>query len=79
MPMTLEIPESAISASRLSPKELRRELQQELAVALYGRGILPIGKAMELAGATRREFETLLSERRMAMPSDEDELARELS
>lgn len=78
MTLTLEIPDSAISASRLSPEDLRRELQLEVAVALYGRGILPIGKAMELAGATRREFEKLLTVRKMAMPSDESELAHEL-
>ncbi len=79
MPLTLEIPDSALASLQLSPEQLRRELQEDLAVVLYARGALPVGKAMELAGVNRREFEALLKARDVQRPFDETELARELS
>lgn len=78
MPLMLEIPDSAVAALQLSPDDLRRELRQDLAVSLYARGVLPIGKAMELADLTRFEFERLLKERQVCRPFDAAELDREL-
>ena len=51
----------------------------DLAVALYARGALPIGKAMEFAGLVRRDFERLLKERRMVRPFTLEELNRDLA
>lgn len=79
MPLMLEIPDAAVAAMQLSPAELEKELRQDLAVALYARGALPVGVAMELAGLTRREFEGLLKVREVRRPFDTQELARELS
>jgi predicted HTH domain antitoxin len=78
MSVTLEIPDSAVAEMRLAPTELRAELQRDLAVVLYARGALPIGKAVELAGIKRRDFERLLKERQVRRPFDEAELEREL-
>jgi predicted HTH domain antitoxin len=77
--LTLDIPDSVVAAMRLPPEELRAELRLDLAVVLYARGALPIGKAMEFAGMSRRDFERLLKERQVRRPFDEAELKRELS
>jgi len=77
--LTLEIPESALDALNLPPDELRTELRIDVAVALYVRGALPIGQAMEFAGVIRRDFEGLLKERQVRRPFDETELQRELA
>ncbi len=79
MPLTVEIPDSALDALNLPPEELRKELRIDLAVALYARGALPIGKAMEFAGLVRRDFERLPKERQVRRPFDEVELQRELA
>ena len=79
MALTLEIPDSAVAALEMSPEQARRELQRDLAVLLCARGALPIGKSIELAGMTRRDFEHLLKERGVRRPFDEVELNRELS
>jgi len=55
--MSLEIPTEVLSAVRLPPKEV--------ALALYRRGVLPLGKARLLAQMTRWEFEELLGQRRI--------------
>lgn len=44
------------------------EVLRELAVALYRGGHLPPGRAAELAGMGRWEFERLLAERGVPMP-----------
>lgn len=79
MTFTLEIPDSALNALNLPPEELRKELRIDLAVVLYARGALPIGKAMEFAGLVRRDFERLLKERQVRHPFDKAELQRELA
>ena len=76
---TIEIPDSALAGMHLPPEELRVELKRDLAVVLYARGALPIGKAMEFVGLNRRDFERLLKERQVRRPFDETELARELN
>lgn len=78
MSFMIEIPDSAVAEMRLSPDELRVELRRDLAVVLYARGALPIGKAMEFAGLVRRDFERLLKERQVRRPFDQIELDREL-
>ena len=78
MSFMIEIPDSAVAEMRLSPDELRVELRRDLAVVLYARGALPIGKAMEFAGLVRRDFERLLKERQVRRRFDEVELDREM-
>jgi len=78
MSFMIEIPDSAVAEMRLSPDELRVALRRDLAVVLYARGALPIGKAMEFAGLVRRDFERLLKERQVRRPFDEVELNREI-
>jgi predicted HTH domain antitoxin len=60
----LEVPSEVIEAVRLPPDEMEKELRKELALALYQRGVLSLGKARVLAQMTRWEFEELLGQRR---------------
>ena len=53
-------------------------LRAELAVALYSQGILPFGKASELAGISRHKFADLLGEREIPRHYSEQELAQDL-
>ena len=63
--MKLEIPSTVVRATRLPPQELQREFRKELALALYERGVLSLGKARLLAEMTRWEFEELRGERKI--------------
>ncbi len=61
----LEVPGEVVDAVKLPPGEMERELRKELALALYQRGVLSLGKARVLAQMTRWEFEELLGERKI--------------
>lgn len=63
--MSLEIPAEVLDAVRLPPKEVEPEFRKELALALYQRGVLSLGKARLLAQMTRWEFEELLGQRKI--------------
>jgi len=65
MGISLEIPAEILRAVKLPPKEVEKELCKELALALYQREALPLGKARLLARMTRWEFEELLGQRRI--------------
>lgn len=78
MSVTLEIPDSAVAELRLPPEQLRVELRRDLAVVLYARGALSMGKAMEFSELNRRDFEGLLKKRQVRRPFDDEELLREL-
>ncbi|MCH8963257.1 MAG: UPF0175 family protein [Bacteroidetes bacterium] len=49
----IEIPREVASALRVPPEAAKREVLKELALALYARQILPLGKARHLVGMTR--------------------------
>jgi predicted HTH domain antitoxin len=76
--VTLEIPESVQSALKVPPEEVESTLRQELALTLYQRQILGLGKAQELAGLTRWQFEELLGARRIRRHYDDADLAEDL-
>jgi predicted HTH domain antitoxin len=63
--MSLQIPAEILSAVKLPPKEVEHEFRKELALALYQRGVLSLGKARLLAQMTRWEFEELLGQRKI--------------
>ena len=58
--LTLEIPGDILDAVRLPPDEMEREFRKELALALYQRGALPLGKARRLAQMTYWAFDAWL-------------------
>jgi len=51
----LKVPTDIVDAIRLPPDVIHAELQKELALALYKRGILSSGKACALSGLSRWE------------------------
>jgi len=77
--LQLEIPEEVVRALKLPPEEVQQELCKELALALYERGVLSLGKARELAGMTRWQFHELLGQRRIARHYTEEDLTEDLT
>jgi predicted HTH domain antitoxin len=74
----LDIPESVASSLRLPVPEVEPRLRTELAVALYAQGILPFGKACELAGASRYAFADLIGHRNISRHYTEDDVTLDL-
>lgn len=78
MSLTLEIPDTVEHALRLPTGQRRDELMLELAVALYSRGILSLGKASELTRLGKIEFGLLVGRRGIPRHYGENELAQDL-
>jgi predicted HTH domain antitoxin len=78
MTLQLDIPESIARSLRLPAPEVEPRLRTELAVALYAQGILPFGKASELAELSRFAFADLVSQRNIPRHYTEDDLAQDL-
>jgi len=57
--LSLEVPSEVVDAVKLPPAEVEEELRKELALALYQRGVLALGKARILARMTRWQFEQI--------------------
>jgi predicted HTH domain antitoxin len=79
MALTVEIPDEAINALRIPASEVEVELKRELALALYARGALSLGKAVEMAGSNRAQFESHLAQRRIERPYNAAELEHDLA
>jgi predicted HTH domain antitoxin len=76
--LVLEVPPEVVDAVRLPPAEVEAELLKELALALYRRGVLSLGKARTLAQLDRWRFEQLLGERRIPRHYSEADLEEDL-
>ncbi len=79
MSLVLEIPDDVEQALRLPEASRKQELLLELAVSLYARGVLPLGKAGALAGLGRFEFGHLLAGRGIPRDYDLAELEADLA
>jgi predicted HTH domain antitoxin len=66
----IEVPQDVLDSARMSADELR----VEMAVHLYGRRRLSIGKARELADMALWEFRQLLGSRGILAHYDESDL-----
>lgn len=76
--LKLEIPSEVLDAVKLPPGEVEGELRKELALALYRRGVLSLGKARLLAQMSRWQFEQLLADRRVPRHYSEADLGEDL-
>jgi len=76
--ITLDIPAAVLEGAKLPPQEIEAEFRRELALALYQRGVLSLGKARLLAQMTRWEFEELLGERRITRHYTEADLEEDV-
>ena len=63
---------------KLPDNEIEESLKKILAVRLYEKGILGIGKARELAGVTRLEFHKLLKDEGVFLNYDEEDLKNDV-
>lgn len=79
MAVTLHIPDSITTGLRLPEGEIEGRLRLELALALYGQGILSFGKAAELAGADRTHLAEQLTRRGIPRHYGPEELLEDLS
>ncbi len=77
--VTIRIPQDIVQALRLPPDAIAVELQRELAVALYLRGILSSGKAAALAGMNRWEWEELLGARKIPRHYSNEDLDQDIA
>jgi predicted HTH domain antitoxin len=60
--ITIDLPSDILLAMNASEAELKQSIKTSLAIRLYRIEKLTLGKAAQLAGLSRFEFETLLSE-----------------
>jgi len=77
--VTIMVPHDIVQALRLPPDAIQAALQQELALALYQRGILSSGKACDLAGLNRWEWETLLGARKIPRHYSDEDLDQDIA
>jgi len=76
--VTLEVPQDIVFSLKIPPGEIKEELTKELALALYVRGVLPLGKARQFAGMTRRGFHEELGQRRIIRHYTEEDFEEDL-
>jgi predicted HTH domain antitoxin len=74
MNITVHIPDSIARSLRIPEGEAEERVRQELAAALYARGLLSFGKAAELARISRFSFADVLAQRHIARPYGDDDL-----
>ena len=79
MTLMLEIPDEVSRAMRLPPAEIEVRLRLELSISLYQQQILSLGKAADMAGLTRWEFNDILSQRGIPMHYSESDLEHDLA
>ena len=77
--LKMEIPNEVLNALKLPPQEIEKQLRRELALALYQRGVLSLGKARIFAQMTRWEFEEFLGERQVIRHYNERDLEEDIS
>ena len=77
--LVLTLPEDVREALRLPESEQEMRLGQELAVRLYAKGLLPLGKARELAGLSTWDFLALLAREGVCRQYDLEELEVDLA
>lgn len=79
MPITLEFNDELQDALRVPLQEQEARLRKELALRLYEKGLLPLGKAREIAKLKKWEFLLLLSQENIPRQYDEHDLDTDLS
>ncbi len=76
--MVITIPETVEHALRVPVKSRERELKKLLALKLYEKGVLGMGKARELIGVNRMEFLFILKEEGIPVNYDLEEFEDDL-
>ena len=79
MPLQLEFNDEIQDALRIPPDEQEGRLRRELALRLYEKRLLSLGKARQLAGMEKWDFLLLLAQDGISRQYDKKELDRDLS
>ena len=79
MSIALAIPDTIVQAIRLPEAQVGPKLIEELALVLYQRGYLSLGKARELARVGKYEFGQLLGQRGIPRHYTAVELAEDIA
>jgi predicted HTH domain antitoxin len=77
--LVLEISSEVAESLQLPPSERLSRVQRELAIRLYQKGLLSLGKARELAQMTKWEFHLLLGDEEIERSYDLEELESDLN
>jgi predicted HTH domain antitoxin len=77
--LSLSIPDSVLHSLKLPKKTVQKDLLKLLAVKLYEKGALGLGKASELCGASRTDFLHILKEEQVFLNYDDEELDRDIA
>ena len=76
--MVITIPKAVESALRIPVKDQEKELKKLLALKLYEKGILVMGKARELIGTTRMRFLCMSKEEGIPVNYNQGDLKNDL-
>lgn len=76
--LVVALPEDVREALRLPELEQEARLRQELAIRLYAKGLLPLGKARKLSGLSKWDFLFLLTREGVSRRYDLEELEADL-
>ncbi|MEA3322726.1 MAG: UPF0175 family protein [Patescibacteria group bacterium] len=79
MPLQLEFNDEIQDALRIPLDEQEGRLRRELALRLYEKGLLSLGKSRQLAGMEKWNFLLLLAQDGISRQYDKKELDRDLS
>lgn len=79
MNVVVEIPDGLGQTLADSPDALRRRVALDLAVYYYAERLVSLGKASELSGLPRGEFEAVLAERSIERNYSIDDLETDLA
>ena len=79
MPLQLEFNDEIQDALRIPPDEQEGRLRRELALRLYEKGLLSLGKARQLAEMEKWNFLLLLAQDGISRQYDKKELDRDMS
>ncbi len=75
----IEIPEDVLTSIKIPKKDLEKTLKIDLALALYQKEAISLGKARKLAGMSKWEFLEELGRRKIARHYTEKELEEDLA
>jgi predicted HTH domain antitoxin len=78
MSVRLELDDEIRDALRIPPEEQEGRLRRELALRLYEKGLLSLGKARQVAGMEKWDFLLLTAQEGIDRQYDKDELDRDL-
>jgi predicted HTH domain antitoxin len=79
MSVRLELNDEIGDALRIPPEEQEGRLRRELALRLYEKGLLSLGKARQVAGMEKWDFLLLIGQEGICRQYDKDELDRDLA